>query len=109
MDYNRGLIALRKQLPALCDKSPKARQRLLQGEVPAPHCVTALLENGGAWSKILLAYNASSRPVELQLEAGRWELLADERSSFWWQEHPAVQRARVQPMAAMILGQRKQE
>ena len=67
------------------------------------------LENGGAWSKILLAYNASSRPVELQLEAGRWELLADERSSFWWQEHPAVQRARVQPMAAMILGQRKQE
>ena len=109
VEYYRGLIALRKQLPALCDKSPKARQRLLCGEVPAPHCVTALLENGGAWSKILLAYNASSRPVELQLEAGRWELLADENSSFWWQEHPAVQRAQVQPMAAMILGQRKQE
>lgn len=109
VEYYRGLIALRKQLPALCDKSPQARQRLLCGAVPAPHCVTALLENGGAWSKILLAYNASSRPVELQLEAGRWELLADENSSFWWQEHPAVQRARVQPMAAMILGQRKQE
>ena len=69
-------------------------------------CVTALLENGGRWSKILLAYNASSRAMELELEEGEWELLADERSSSWWQEHPAVQNVQVQPMAAMILGKR---
>ena len=106
VEYYQGLIALRKQLPALCDKSEQAGRRLLHSQVPAARCVTALLENGGRWSKILLAYNASSYPVELELEEGEWELLADERSSFWWQEHPAITSARVQPMAAMILGKR---
>lgn len=106
VEYYQGLIALRKQLPALCDKSEQAGKRLLHSQVPAARCVTALLENGGRWSKILLAYNASSHPVELELEEGEWELLADERSSFWWQEHPAVTGAQVQPMAAMILGKR---
>ena len=106
VEYYQGLIALRKQLPALCDKSEQAGRRLLHSEVPAARCVTALLENGGRWSKILLAYNASSRAMELELEEGEWELLADERSSSWWQEHPAVQNVQVQPMAAMILGKR---
>ena len=106
VEYYQGLIALRKQLPALCDKTEQAGKRLLHSQVPAARCVTALLENGGRWSKLLLAYNASSHPVELELEEGEWELLADERSSFWWQEHPAVQSAQVQPMAAMILGKR---
>lgn len=106
VEYYQGLIALRKQLPALCDKTEQAGRRLLHSQVPAARCVTALLENDGRWSKLLLAYNASSHPVELELEEGEWELLTDERSSFWWQEHPAVQSARVQPMAAMILGKR---
>ena len=106
VEYYQGLIALRKQLPALCDKTEQAGKRLLHSQVPAARCVTALLENGGRWSKLLLAYNASSHPVELELEEGEWELLADERSSFWWQEHPAVTGAQVQPMAAMILGKR---
>lgn len=106
VEYYQGLIALRKQLPALCDKTEQAGRRLLHSQVPAARCVTALLENDGRWSKLLLAYNASSHPVELELEEGEWELLADERSSFWWQEHPAMTSARVQPMAAMILGKR---
>lgn len=106
VEYYQGLIALRKQLPALCDKTEQAGKRLLHSQVPAARCVTALLENDGRWSKLLLAYNASSHPVELELEEGEWELLADERSSFWWQEHPDVTGAQVQPMAAMILGKR---
>ncbi len=32
-DYYRGLIALRKRLPGLCDKSPQAAQRLLWSEL----------------------------------------------------------------------------
>lgn len=36
VDYYRGLMALRKQLPALCDKSAGAARRLLRVETPAP-------------------------------------------------------------------------
>lgn len=106
-DYYRGLIALRKQLPALCDKTRQAAARVEWAGVPAARCVTVLLDNhGGVWQRLLVAYNASPRAVPLELDTEGWELLADGESSFWWQQSRPVEQAVVQPMSALVLGRR---
>lgn len=104
VEYYRGLIALRKQLPALCDKSPRASQRILCTEVPFARCLTVLLDNtGGRWEQLYLVYNASSRAYPLPLE-GRWTLLADGGSSFLWRSPCEAESFVVQPGTSMILG-----
>ena len=103
--YYRGLIALRKQIPALCDKSIRARERVLHASVPAPRCVTVELDNPeGPWKRILLIYNASSRAVSVPLPDGRWNLLADGEQSFWWRAPHPVKEAKAAPGTALILG-----
>lgn len=105
VDYYRGLIALRKQLPGLCDKGTDARTRVLHAEVPCAHCVRVTLDNtGGVWDTIQLIYNASDREIPVT-ETG-WELLVDADSSFLWQNPQPVQQAQVQPVSAMVLGKR---
>lgn len=103
--YYRGLIALRKQIPALCDKSDRARERVLHASVPAPRCVTVELDNPeGPWKRILLLYNASSRAVSVPLPDGRWNLLADGEQSFWWRAPHPVKETKAAPGTALILG-----
>lgn len=105
VDYYRGLIALRKQLPALCDKRIEARGRILHTEIPCAQCVSVTLDNtGGVWDTIRLIYNASDHEVPVA-ETG-WEVLADADSSFLWQDAKPAQGAAVQPVSAMILGKR---
>ncbi len=105
-DYYRGLFALRKTLPALCDKSESARNRVLQSEILRPGCVQVLLDNtGGSWKQILLVYNASKKPQPLSLKDG-WFLLADGENSFLWQEEHPVTQLEAAPVSAVILGKK---
>ena len=107
VDYYRGLIALRKQLPGLCDKSSQAKARILNTKVLASRCVAVTVDNaGGQWSRLLLVYNASNRAVEAPLEGTGWQLLVDGRSSFWWTSPCPVRQGTVQPVSALILGQK---
>lgn len=107
VDYYRGLIALRKQLPGLCDKSPQAKKRILNSQVLARGCVAVTVDNtGGPWSRLLLVYNASDQAVEVSLEGTGWQLLADGRGSFWWAASCPVEQGTVQPVSALILGQK---
>ena len=109
-DYYRGLIALRKELPGLTDKSPRAGERLLEVSAPAQNCAAVLLDNvgpGSQWSVLYLCFNAGERTISLSLPEGVWEELADGMSSFLWRD-PRVLSGTVSlpPGTALILGRR---
>lgn len=105
-EYYQGLFALRKTLPALCDKSGTAWERILQQEILRPGCVQVLLDNtGGSYRQILLVYNASQTPQPLLLEDG-WFLLADGENSFLWQEEHPVSQLKAEPVSVVILGKK---
>lgn len=108
-EYYRGLIALRKQLPGLCDKSPGASQRLQEVLEPEPGCAVLVLDNSGGdclWKRLCLLFNVNRQVVELPLPPGDWQLLADGRDSFQWQKNKtATGSVRLTPVSAMILGE----
>ncbi len=105
-EYYQGLFALRKTLPALCDKSIEARDRILQSKILRSGCVQALLDNtGGNYRQLLLVYNASHTPQSISLTDG-WFLLADGENSFLWREEHPVSQLEVSPVSAMILGKK---
>ena len=106
--YYRGLYALRKQLPALCDKSETARNRLRGIKQLADHAAAVLLDNAGGdspYGAVLLAFNAAREVVELRLPQGQWTVLADGTDSFLWKK-PNIVEGTVQfaPVSVMILG-----
>ena len=107
VDYYRGLIALRKQLPALQDKSPNAQNRILTAVDFAHNCAGVSLNNsdGSRWHKLLLLFNADTASHEVHLPAGTWQVLADGDSSFRWQEDRTLSgSAGLPPVSALILG-----
>jgi len=108
VDYYRGLIDLRMQLPALQDKSAQAAQRIVSAVELAPNCVGISGSNTGddsKWDKLLLLCNSGGEDREVHLPHGTWQLLADEKSSFRWQL-PIAQEGHitVPGVSALILG-----
>ena len=109
VDYYRGLMALRKQLPALCDKSAGAARRLLRVETPAPRCVTALLDNTGSrWGQLYLVYNASGQAYTCTPDGEDWQCLADGETTFGWQQPQTAPTFTAAPGTALILGKPSQ-
>ena len=110
VDYYRGLIALRKRLPGLRDKTPEAWKRLAAVTSPGEDCAAVLLDNegdGGPWKRLFMAYSAAGEAVSLALPEGGWEILADAGSSFAWREpRVAADETALEPVSALILGQR---
>lgn len=82
VDYYKGLIRLRKKLPALYDKSPSAASRITDRKVHKAGVVSFRSDNrepggNGKWKELLIVYNGSSRGYMLELPEGEWEILAD--------------------------------
>ena len=108
VDWYRGLIALRKQLPACTDKSATAKDRLLWAKDLGPNCACACLDNHGSdrWQKLLVVFNCSDKACRFSLPEGKWQLLCDGDSSFRWQQNiPLSESCTVQPGTPLILGQ----
>lgn len=106
-EYYRGLIALRKQLPALRDKQPDAGRRVLSVTEPHPGCAAVLLDNAGdsRWNKVLLLYNTGSKSRSLPLPSGSWQLLVNDKTSFGWQAPVSLtDQCTLPPVSAAILG-----
>jgi pullulanase len=108
VDYYRGLIDLRMQLPALQDKSFHAAERFVSAVDLAPDCVGISGGNLGGhskWDKLLLICNGGSEDREVHLPHGTWQVLADDNSSFRWQV-PGSHRdfIKVPHVSALILG-----
>lgn len=108
VNYYRGLIALRKRLPGLRDKSPRAGERILSVSSPATGCAQVLVDNTGRdspWKQLLLLFNTNSEEVRIDLPAGTWDILVQDQSSFLWQEKQSLrQSAPVAPVSALFLG-----
>ena len=110
VEYYRGLIALRKQLPALRDKSAGAGARVLTICQKGESAVALLLNNDAdsQYPELLLVFNASGEPVRIALPEGPWAVLADGESSLLWQKPAAVQEeVQLAPMSALFLGRVK--
>ena len=111
VDYYRGLIALRMQLPALQDKTSGAAGRIISSVDLARNCVglTAVNDDtGSSWDKILLLCNADDQERELPLPTGTWQVLADDISSFRWNEFALLTDHALLPSgSAWLLGRIK--
>ena len=109
VDYYRGFIALRQQLPGLQDKSESAPNRLQWVRQIADNCVAACLDNRSTrsqWQKLMMIFNCSDVPVQVDLPEGKWQVLADGENSFLWQNNQYVAGTVVlQPHSALWLGQ----
>ena len=108
VDYYRGLIALRMQMPGVQDKSANAAKRVLWVKELAKDCVMACVDNKGAdskWEQILMIFNCSDRSGKAALPAGNWQILADGENAFRWQQETVVsEKVPVAEFSAMILG-----
>ncbi len=108
VNYYRGLIALRKQLPGLQDKSEKAKDRILQTFEIAPNCAGVRLDNrgeGSKWENLLLCFNCSEAAVDLSLPEGRWQVLVDGENAFRWEEEIFPEgKTQIPPQSALLLG-----
>lgn len=108
VDYYRGLIALRKQLPCLRDKSISAPRRVLFDTDLAYRCSAVALDNSGdrtPWDQLLLIFNCHDQAQQVALPGGRWQVLVSDTSSFCWQESIFLQNhAELPPLSALILG-----
>lgn len=108
--YYEGLIALRKQLPGLCDKSEAAGKRIY-GYWKKPGAVGFFVENKKEgehtlWDTLYIIYNATEEEVETALPKGEWEVLLNEEDSFSWKKQKKAEKATAAPLSALVLGRR---
>jgi len=109
VEYYRGLIALRKQMPGLCDKSAGAGERILRAQQLAQGAAAILADNGAdsRYPQVLLVYNTSDEAVKFSLPKGEWAVLADGESSMLWQNPMNISgKAEIPAMTALILGKK---
>ncbi len=108
VEYYRGLIALRKRLPGLCDKSILAPERLFAASDVAPGAAMIQLDNRGENSEydtLCLLFNTSDRDVPVSLPEGEWQLLADGESSWFFESGMTLSgKATIEPASCLILG-----
>lgn len=104
INYYKGLIALRKQLLGLCDKT--SRNRVIKSEIISENCVCITVDNSSCnWKQLKLIYNSSSKNINLKLKK-QWQILVDNESSFKWQIEDFTNNANVKPLSALILGKK---
>lgn len=109
VDYYKGLIALRKVLPGLCDKSDTASERISGQTVHREGLVSFFVNNESGkhteiWDTLLVIYNASDAPGRLALPEGEWEILADGGDANCRKK--AGEKAEVPAHSGMLLGRR---
>ena len=110
VNYYRGLIALRKQLPALTDKSAQAADRVKAVRQFEEGVAGIRLDNTGGesvYESIVLGVNVTREAVAFTLPHGEWEVLCDGADSFLW-ESPSSETGTVTlaPGSMMVFGRR---
>lgn len=113
VEYYKGLIALRKQLPGLCDKSEGAWKRI--GNMwTKDQAVGFMVDNTqenipAVWEILYLVYNSRDETLELTLPEGTWNVLLDNESSFRWKTCQSLSgNIFVEPYSVLVLGKRPQ-
>lgn len=126
-EYYRGLIALRKNLPGLCDKSSQAATRITCKKIEMDGVVSFLVDNRKTGGKhenavmadsLFIAYNSTKEAVVLELpcEGGDWKILADGEDSFRWKKRERKRKSGatirggsvvVPAVSAVVVGNRR--
>lgn len=132
VEYYRGLIALRKKLPGLCDKSRDAWRRIQDRTVHGEGVVSFRVDNRvrtegceNVWEELLIYYNASvkSFPVEVpgvpDVSNARWEAEARQTPGVEWEiladdacadcQKPVAGKPKVKACSGMILGKKSKK
>ncbi|HEY3269464.1 MAG TPA: type I pullulanase [Armatimonadota bacterium] len=105
-DYVRGLIALRKSLPALRLDSADAVERDVRFPIPAtlpPNTVTYTIPGAPGWTEALVILHGARTPATLTLPEGRWQVLADERRAGVKPLRAVEGSIMLPPLSAMVL------
>lgn len=108
--YYEGLIALRKLLPGLCDKSETAGKRVF-GRWKKTGAVGFFVENKKEgkhtlWDTLYIIYNATEEEVQTALPKGEWEVLLNKEDSFAWKKQKKAEKATAASLSALVLGRR---
>lgn len=81
VEYYKGLIRLRKNLPGLYDKTASAFERIFRRQIHCPGVVSFHVDNRSdrvtEWEELLVIYNANDENCAIPLSGGEWVILAD--------------------------------
>ena len=114
VEYYKGLIALRRQLPGLCDKSAKASERI-HDAVKEENAVSFLVDNRTKdgrerWQTLKVVYNSSRTPRTVDLEGDGWSILCDGTDSrLWEKEHPVRGKLYIAPQSVLVMGRTEED
>ena len=110
VDYYRGLIALRQQLPAMQDKTAYAAKHISWVKEKSKDFAAACMDNLGEespWKQVVMLFNCSDQDAECNVPEGTWQRLVDGDSSFLWEKEQFDQgKLTVKAGTAMILGKK---
>ncbi|WP_314163706.1 type I pullulanase [Lachnoanaerobaculum gingivalis] len=111
VDYYKGLIALRKQISGLCDKSENSYKHITdmwkESRVVG---FTVNNDKNSLWSQVKVIYNASKKDIEAKLLSGDFELLCDGNDSMLWKKNISVKAPiKVGKQSVLILGKKRIE
>lgn len=111
VDYYKGLIALRKQISGLCDKSENSYKHITdmwkQKQVVG---FSVNNDKNSLWSQIKVIYNASKKDFEAKLSCGDFEVLCDGNDSMLWKKNISVKAPiKVGKQSVLILGKKRIE
>ena len=109
VEYYRGLIALRKKMPGLCDKSPEAGSRVSGQKIHRHGVISFFVDNrdshdGSEWEQLYVAYNASDADYVAELPGEGWEVLADAGTANC--RKPAGEKTTAEAHSGLMLGRR---
>ena len=108
VDYYRGLIALRQQIPAMQDKTGYAANHILWVKEKSKDFVAACMDNLGEespWKQVVMLFNCSREDKTTNVPEGNWQLLVDGESSFLWKQPARVTgKLTVKAGTAVLVG-----
>ena len=105
--YYQGLIALRKKISGLCDKSEDSDKKIT--DIWKEKQIVGFTVNndeGCLWSQVKVIYNASKKAFLCGLD-GNWELLCDGNDSWCFEKEIHVDgQVEVSAQSVVILGRK---
>ena len=111
--FYKDLIALRKCLPGLCDKTEEAGKRIFKKSANRKGVVSFQVDNRyrgeGLCDTLFIAYNSRRRPVKVTLPEGEWEaFLKDGDSGMWRRPERETYSGLLilPPVSAVIMGRK---
>ena len=111
VEYYKGLIGLRRQLPGLCDKTRRAAGRI-DPVCKSDGIVSFIVDNrsencGSKWDRLWIIYNSTKREIVAEPEGKGWEILCDALDSAKWKHSvPAAESVTAAAQSVLILGHR---